>query len=221
MSRSAPIVPLIQQKDSLADQALEHLKAAIIAGDLEPDTLYTVNQFATLLGVSRTPVREALLRLVQQRLLIVDRNRGFRVPMITRADLDEIVDLRLMLETPAMGKVAAMRPQPTAALAAARAIFPALEESAEESSLLEFLSQDRAFHLTLIDALGNRRLTTMIGQLRDQMHLPGLRRMANSGTLKAAHVEHLALLEAIERGDSREAERINATHLERIRREWF
>ncbi len=219
-SAEQPLVPPIEKRVSLATQAYEHLKAAIIAGDLQPETLYTVNQFAMLLGVSRTPVREALLNLAQQGLLTMDRNRGFRILRMTQTDLDEIIDLRLMLEVPALEQVAALNPTPTAALAQARAIFTQLDEAAHISCLLDFLSFDRAFHLTLIGALGNHRLTTLVGELRDQMHLPGLRRMSEAGQLKAAHADHLGLLQAIETGDTAGARRIATAHLERIRTEW-
>lgn len=212
----APISPA----QSLATQAYEHIKAAIIAGEIRPDHLYSVQQFAQQLGVSRTPVREALLALARDGLLYMDRNRGFHLVTITQRDLDEVIDLRLLLEVPAMRQVAARDPLPTDVLKRARDIYPKLDAAAHSSDLLEFLSLDRSFHLTLLEGAGNRRLVSLVGDLRDHMHLPGLREMAAHGQLYRAHQDHLALLEALESGDADAAARIMTAHLERTRKEW-
>jgi DNA-binding GntR family transcriptional regulator len=213
---SAPLV----RPESLHVQAYEHIKAAIIAGEVEPDRLYSVNQFAAILGVSRTPVREALLLLEQQGILSMDRNRGFRVLPMTSADLAEIIDLRRLLEIPAMERLAALRPAPTETFLEARRIYADLQRAADEGQLLDFLALDRRFHLTLIGALGNARLTRLVGELRDHMHLPGLRRITESRQLHGAGLEHVALLGAIESGDASKAGAVMKAHLEHTQDDW-
>ena len=215
-----PVIAPIGAKQSLADLAYEHIKAAIVAGEVQPDHLYSVNQFALLLGVSRTPVREALLTLARQGLLQMDRNRGFRVMTVTQRDLDEVIDLRLMVEIPAVERIARMRKDSQETIDAAYAIYPRLQEAADSSDLLEFLSLDRLFHLTLVGGLKNNRLVSLVGELRDLMHLPGLRTMAANGQLYEAHRDHLDLLKAIDAGDDVLAGQIMVAHLERTRKEW-
>jgi DNA-binding GntR family transcriptional regulator len=215
-----PLMARIPKTTSLRVQAYEHIKAAIIAGDVEPERLYSVNQFAELLGVSRTPVREALLDLDRQGLLRMDRNRGFHVLPMTPVDLAEIIELRRFLEVPAIARLAALHPAPVEVFDRAREIYEALQREADEGNLLEFLTLDRRFHLALIDALGNSRLTRLVGELRDQMHLPGLRRLAAGGQLHESGREHLELLEALEAGDSVAAAAIMQAHLDRTQREW-
>lgn len=210
----------IEARQSLADLAYEHIKAAIVAGDVAPDHLYSVNQFAKLLGVSRTPVREALVMLARQGMLQMDRNRGFRVTPLTSQDLEEVIELRLMVEVPAVKRLASLTTDKAGAMHAARVLYPALDRAATSSDLLEFLRIDRMFHLALVGGLGNRRLETLVGELRDMMHLPGLRTLATHGRLLEAHHDHLELLEAIDRGDAELTGAIMTRHIEHTRNEW-
>lgn len=210
----------IAQESSFARQAYEHIKAAIIVGDIVPGKLYSVNQFATALGVSRTPVREALLMLAQEGMLVMERNRGFRMGTITVEELNEIVQLRKFLEVPAMELLAALQPAPIQAFTTASTIYADLQAAADEPDLLEFLRLDRLFHLTLLSALGNSRLTALVGDLRDRMYLPGLRALANGGQLHQSGKEHMALLKALENGEVEESGRIMLRHLERTQSEW-
>lgn len=210
----------ITHESSFATKAYEHIKAAIIVGDIVPGKLYSVNQFATALGVSRTPVREALLMLAQEGMLVMERNRGFRMGTITVEELNEIVQLREFLEVPAMELLAALKPAPLQAFTEARTIYTDLQAAADKPDLLEFLRLDRLFHLTLLSALGNNRLTTLVGDLRDRMYLPGLRALANGGQLHQSGQEHMALLIALENGDVEESGNIMLRHLKRTQSEW-
>jgi DNA-binding GntR family transcriptional regulator len=210
---------LIRQ-ENLHIQAYEYIKSAVIAGEIEPDTLYAVHQFATILGVSRTPVREALLLLVQEGLLTMDRNRGFRIRQLTGSDLSEIISLRRMLEIPAVETLASMTPAPVTAFAEARMLYDKLQEAADKGDFLQFLSLDRRFHLTLVGALGNSRLTRLVGELRDQMQLPGIRRLSISGELHTQGPEHLALLTAIQDANPGRAAAIMKSHLDRTQADW-
>ncbi len=215
-----PSMSPIPKRATLAEQAYDHIKAAIIAGEVEPGHLYSVSQFSTLLEVSRTPVREALLTLAADGLLTVHRNRGFQVVPVTTDDIHEIVDVRRLLEVPAVERLAKMDPQPTEMLAKAEELYPDLQKAADSGRVRDFLALDRRFHLTLIDAAGNRRMTSIIADLRDRMHLPGLRKLAESGSLHESGLDHLHLLEAIKARNPDEAARIMHLHLDRTVAEW-
>jgi DNA-binding GntR family transcriptional regulator len=98
---------------SMRQQIHSQIKAMLISGELAPGELCSVYQLAELFGVSRTPVREALLQLAREGLLQAERNRGFRVVVSSAHDLDEISEIRMLLEVPAMMKVARLEPRPT------------------------------------------------------------------------------------------------------------
>src|SRR6185369_10747857 len=85
---------------SLREQARKVIRGLIITGQMQPDQLYSVPRLATELGVSATPVREALLDLAREGLLEPVRNRGFRVVALTSTELKDIYAIRTMLEVP-------------------------------------------------------------------------------------------------------------------------
>jgi DNA-binding GntR family transcriptional regulator len=183
-----------------------------------PGTLYAVGPIARALGVSVTPVREALLDLAKEELVEIVRNRGFRVTTLYDHDLDELVDVRIMLEVPAMVRLAAFHPRPD--LAELRPLASHIETCAAAGDLVEFLAHDRDLHLQLLAMLGNRRLVEIVGRLRDQTRLYGLLRLAGSERLLESAREHDHLLSAIEAGDENLAGRLMTQHLRHTRGLW-
>src|SRR5262245_57785709 len=113
MPREQPAVglgPLTGPAESLADQAVAAIRAAVRDGTLLPGQLYSAYQVAGYLGVSRSPVREALMRLAEAGMVTFERNRGFRIVVPGAADIAEVFQLRLLLEVPAARRAAARPP---------------------------------------------------------------------------------------------------------------
>lgn len=203
---------------SLRQQAGEVLRASIVGGELEPGELYSATTLAERLGVSATPIREAMLDLAHAGLVEPVRNRGYRVLTPDEQDLDEISELRLMLEVPAMGMVVERACDRD--LAALDGVVDAIEARAAEGDLAGFLTVDRRFHLTLLELTGNHRLVRLVGQLRDQTRLQGLKPLAEAGRLTATANEHRAILEALQTREAGEAEALMRVHLEHTRGLW-
>jgi DNA-binding GntR family transcriptional regulator len=203
---------------SLREKAARRLKAGIVTGEIETGRLYTVGEFAERFGVSATPVREALGDLVGAGLVEVIRNRGFMVPKLTEHDLHEIFDLRLMLEVPAVAQVAGRLSE--ADRAKARELVDQGKEHARNGDLAAFFETNSAFHLTLLEALGNKRLLDIVGKLRDQARLTGLDSLHAADQMLTSAKEHEELLLAIERGDSEAARTLMSQHLEHMRGVW-
>jgi DNA-binding GntR family transcriptional regulator len=210
----------IAQPLNMRQQIHSQIKAMLISGELAPGELCSVYQLAEMFGVSRTPVREALLQLAREGLLQPERNRGFRVVVSSPHDLDNISEIRMLLEVPAMMKVANLEPPPTEQFERARVIYERMATAAKMRNLRKFIQADTEFHLHLISLTGNQRLTALLSDLRDHMHLPGLQRLAQSGGLVHSSNEHLQLLEALERGDPNAAADIARAHIGRTRAEW-
>ncbi|WP_245606186.1 GntR family transcriptional regulator, partial [Streptomyces himastatinicus] len=114
--------------------------------------------------MSITPVREAVMDLAHHGMVEVIRNRGFRVPVLGEHDLDEIFRIRTLLEAPAMADV--VQALDGAPVPQFRRLAEEITAAARDGDLAVFLDKDRQFHLGLLELLGNRRLVTMVAQLR-------------------------------------------------------
>ncbi len=203
---------------SLRDQARSVIRASIVAGQIEAGELHPVSYFAAQLGVSATPIREALFDLAGEGLIEVVRNRGFRVPLLSEHDLDELYELRLLVELSAVVRVAREHvPLDTVLL---RRLAGELKTQAHHRQLIEFLWTDRTFHLGVLAGLGNRRLTALVARLRDEARLHGIAGLARSGQLERTAAEHGELLDALESGDGDLVEARMRRHLRHTRGLW-
>jgi DNA-binding GntR family transcriptional regulator len=205
--------------DSFRAQAVRVLRGAIITGELEPGRVYSARALAERLGVSVTPVREAMVDLASEGLVTPVRNRGFKVTLLSPRDLDEILQLRMLVEVPIVGEVAA-RQITTAERERLRGICAEIEQCAGSGDLAGFLEADRRFHGRLVGLLGNERITLLVGQLRDQTRLYGLSRLVKEGLLQESAAEHAAILAAVASGDREQAERLTRRHLRHTRGIW-
>ncbi len=203
---------------SLRERARSVIRSSILTGQIAPGHVYTAGYFAKSLGVSATPIREALLDLANDGLVEFVRNRGFRIPLASEQDLDEIFELRLMLEVPSVGRLAGRLDDGTAQVCARYA--EKMVDCAQSRDLGGFLEADRLFHLKLLGALQNRLLVEIVGKLRDRTPLYALPHLAESGQLLAAAQEHNQILEAIVRGDKSDAVRQMSKHLRHTRGVW-
>ncbi|MCW2716362.1 GntR family transcriptional regulator [Pseudonocardia sp.] len=181
-------------------RVLDALRAAVISGELAPGTLHSVQTLATQLGVSRTPVREALIKLAQQGMVRFERNRGVRVLQTSVHDLEEVFALRLLLEVPATRR--ACQQIDAAGRKELRRLYRAMERAAEADDEFKLWENDRRFHRAVLEASGNTRLAAYVDGLRDTVLRRGVSTARSSRTLDDIVREHFAVLERIEAGDA-------------------
>jgi DNA-binding GntR family transcriptional regulator len=203
---------------SLREQAAQVIRASILANELEAGEIYSATVLAQRLGVSPTPVREAMLDLANGGLVEPVRNRGFRILTPDDRDLDEISELRLMLEPAAMRALCERATDEQ--LQELESVVAAIEDRADAADVAGFLVADREFHLGLLEILGNRRLVRLVAQLRDQTRLAGLSELAREGNLTASAREHRVILAALRQRDADAAERLMRRHLVHTRGIW-
>ncbi|MBS1868620.1 MAG: GntR family transcriptional regulator [Actinobacteria bacterium] len=204
-------------RTNLREEAGAVLRAGVLSGDLQPGEIYSASMLAQDMGVSATPVREALLDLAAAGLVEPVRNRGFRILTVAQDDLDEIIELRMMVEVPAMALVVERH---AADLDGLDPVVDELEAAARAGDLRRFMLADRAFHLKLLEATGNRRLVRVVEGLRDQTRLVGLKGIADAGKLLETALEHRPILEAVRAGDATRAQGLMMAHLSHARGEW-
>lgn len=204
--------------ESFRAQAVKILRAQIISGGLERGVLHSIGAIAEKLDVSITPVREALHDLAKDGLIEMRRNRGFIVRTPSSEELDEIDQIRTLLEVPAVRQITA------GALikdfAPHRQLCRRNRGFAIAQEWEAFVETDRQFHLGLLSALGNARLVEIVGTLRDQSRLLGLDQIAGSDTFDRSLQEHEDLLDAMQAGDPDRAAEIMSTHLRHVRGLW-
>lgn len=222
MSRpeAVPLRPAVV-RDSLRAQVADAVRAALVAGAMTPGEVYSAPQLAERFGVSVTPVREALLELVRDGLLVAVRNRGFRVADPSAAELDATSEVRLMLE-PAAAERAAQQPHQLRAAAAVdlREAARRVVEAAAAHDVVAHVRADRDFHALLLDLAGNAVLTETVLRLRDRSRLYGQAGDVPHGTLEHAAAEHYELLDLVAAGDGPGARAVMTEHVRHVRREW-
>jgi DNA-binding GntR family transcriptional regulator len=206
------------RRNTLRDQALTAIRHALVTGQIVPGVVYSAASLAAELGVSNSPVREAMLALVDDGLMEAVPNRGYRAVALTATDLAEIAQLRLFLEVPAAGLVAAAGVGDR--LSELEELVEIIEQTAADGDVAGNLDADRRFHLLLVEACGNRRLTDLVARLRDRTRLYNLRNLAESGALVASAAEHRPILAAIAGQDRATAEHLMRAHLAHITTDW-
>ncbi len=211
-------LPSIGERTSLRERVAESLRAALVSGRMAPGTTYSIPALAEQFGVSATPVREAMLDLVNEGIMSAVPNKGFRVVELSDAELDQITELRRLLEVPTVGDLAGAIDR--AALRRLRALADAVSDAARRGDVVGYVEADRELHLALLAEAGNPRLVEMVGRLRDQSRLYGLEQLAADGVLVDSAAEHMRLIDALESGDRRAAERVMAHHLDHVRGIW-
>ncbi|MDI2132055.1 GntR family transcriptional regulator [Yinghuangia seranimata] len=211
-------LPSVQEHRSLRDQVTHALRAALIAGELRPDVIYSAPTLAAQFRVSATPVREAMLDLAKEGLIEVVRNKGFRVTALSPRDLDEYTEIRSLIEVPMAVRIARTADQD--ALEALRPVAAAIVRAAEARDLIGYLEADRQFHLGLLSLGGNQRLVEVVGDLRKRSRLYGLNGLAARGALIASAREHEEILDLVIARDEAGVERAMSGHLGHIRSLW-
>lgn len=199
--------------ESLTSQVHRALSQAINAGELAPGSLHSVAKLADRLQVSRSPVREALISLVDQGMVAFERNRGVRVLQTTARDLEEVFSLRLLLEVPATFRAAQIIvPDDIERLGAA---LGSLESFTGAPSTLAHQEMDSGFHRVILEAAGNGRLVGIVDTLWSHQKMRGVSSAGRSRELADIHREHQAVFDRIEAGDPHGAAAAMREHLGR------
>lgn len=211
-------LPPLDIRPTVRGQIIDALRAALVAGQMEPGKIYSAPALATQFRVSATPVREAMLQLAKEGLVTTVRNRGFRIREPTERELDEITEIRLFLEVPATLRAAELAAPDD--LAQLRTIASQIVDAAAHKDLISYIEHDRSFHLALLNLAANDQLVSIVGELRDRSRLYGLAPLAERGELVDSAAEHLQLLELIGNGDRDGLERLLRLHIGHVRGSW-
>ena len=213
-----PSVRRLAQRENLRDSVANALRAAVISGELKPGEVYSAPTLGARFGVSATPVREAMLDLVREGLVISLRNKGFRVTEVSDEDLDNVAAVRQLIEPPTIRDVVPVIP--AADYPRLRRLAEDIVVAAQADDLIAYIEADRVFHVTLLAYSGNQKLVDVVSDLRSQTRLLGLTPLVESGRLLPSATEHHELMDLVEAGDGEGAEQLMRRHIGHVRGLW-
>ncbi len=196
----------------LRETVCEALRDAIKRGILEPGERLMEVQLAEELGISRTPVREAIRKLEQEGYVIMMPRRGTYVSSISVRDVKEIFEIRSALETLA-AVLATIRIEPEE-LDRLRALLTEIEGHIKNNDMDKIVATDVEFHGLLYQVSRNERLVAIISNLMEQLARFRTLSMSYPGRLQETLAEHRAMVEAIAAGDVDAARDAAERHME-------
>lgn len=201
-----------------AERALARLRELILDGDLRPGTRLGEVELADRLGVSRTPVREALTRLAAEGLVEVAPNRGARVATWTVAELEGVFDLRASLEPQLTGfAVARATAEDVEALSELAQQMLAVGTPGRDQDLDALVPLNRAFHDRLVAVAGHPALATALAAA---IHPPIVLRNFHTydeASLRRSLAHHAEIVAAVRAGDAAWAHAVMTAHISNAR----
>ena len=182
-------------------RAYREMRRRVLDGEMAPGTQYLEQELAAMLGMSRTPVREALIRLADERLVEVRPRHGARVMPVSIGDVSEIYELLAELEAAAARRLATHGASGDV-LAVLEAAQRQMETELKAGNRIGWFEGDRRFHATIVAAGGNARLTGMVQGLIDQSHCARLQTIAQYEITDASSRDHAEIVRAIRAKDA-------------------
>lgn len=200
----------------LGEDIFQTLRREILRADLTPGQRLIEEKTAARFAASRTPVREAFLKLEREGLVLRRARGGFVVGRVDLEDMEEIMDMRAVLEGHAAAR-AARRSTPELVEKLKQGLGR-YQEAMDKGDVETLIRANTDFHDLLYQASGSKRLKSMLEELRDyfyrfRKHILGLRGMS-----QRSHQDHVMMVEAIAGGDAVRAEELVREHISRARR---
>lgn len=196
----------------LRDVVFQTLRQAILRGELKPGERLMEIALANKLGVSRTPIREAIRKLELEGLVIMIPRRGAQVASITESDLNEVLEVRQGLETLAIrfacDRITSEQMQ---ALKKAKEKFERLHN---KGNLMELTEADVEFHEVIYQATHNQRMVQMLNNLREQMYRYRMEYLKDPKVIRDLIAEHEAIYQALKNRDKELAVKCVSEHIE-------
>jgi DNA-binding GntR family transcriptional regulator len=210
----------IKKPESLADQAYNLIRKDILTGTLAPNEELREEKFAMELGISRTPLREAIRRLATDGLVVLQTGKPAIVSSFTKEDALHQMEVRKLLETYNIEQVASLV-TPTF-INTLKDNLKLQKRAADKNDFHEFIDLDREFHLILANQNPNKKLREMIHTINTGVNRAFLI-LANTYPISAmeASVEHEDIVSALEEKDKVAATQAMLEHMDNIERRFL
>jgi len=199
---------------TLASQAYELIKRDLFEFRMLPGDEFTENDLVARLGVSRTPVRQALYRLEREGFVLLRQRSGWRVPPFDFERFEALYDVRIVLEQAAVIRLCSQQDVINNDQLSALKHFWVVSPDERLRSGNEMMEQDEAFHRSLVVAAGNPELAKIHRDVTDKTRIIRQLDFMTGHHIDATYVEHSAILHAIFARRTDEAARMLKSHIE-------
>ena len=201
----------VSPRNSLTERAYTEIRRRILENELSAGTQVLEQELAEMLEMSRTPVREAMVRLADEGMVEVRPRHGMRVLPISADDMREIYDVLTALESMAAERVAARGVSPEELRALRQAVVD-MDAALDADDLRTWAAADERFHLLLVEYCDNERLRALVSGYWDQSHRVRLVTLGLRPKPVDSNKDHAAVVDAIARGDAVAARRLHRQH---------
>ena len=193
----------------LRDVVFNTLREAILKGDLKPGERLMELQLASKLGVSRTPIREAIRMLEQEGLAVTPPRKGAEVAKMTLKDMEDVLEIRDALDELAV-RIACQKisDEQLKQLEDMKELF---EKSTQTGNVKKIAEADVTFHDVIYEATGNPKLVTLLNNLREQVYRYRVEYIKDPKNYPTLIAEHEAILESLKNRDVKNA--VEAMHV--------
>jgi DNA-binding GntR family transcriptional regulator len=199
---------------SRADDVYAQLKQDVAEFKLVPGDRFTENELSERLGVSRTPVRQALFRLQQEGYVEVLFRSGWRVLPFDFDQFEQLYDLRMVLETTAAQRLCTDGERVDRELLDALAAFWLVPVAERSTDMVEVSQRDEAFHCSLVAAAGNAEMARVHRDVTDRIRIIRRLDFTKQARIDATYDEHAKILKAIQRKRGDQAAMLLRAHIE-------
>jgi len=196
---------------SNTQRAYNELKRRILDNEMPAGYQALEQELAELLGMSRTPVREALIRLANEGMVEVRPRHGMRVLPISAQDMREIYDVLTSLESTA-AELVARNGLSQERLETLNGAVRDMDDALGADDMIAWAEADERFHALLVEYCGNERLRAMVRTCWDQAHRVRIATLRMRPKPLDSNKEHAEVVDAIARGDADAARRIHRNH---------
>ena len=196
----------------LRDVVFNTLRRAILKGELKPGERLMEIALADKLGVSRTPIREAIRKLELEGLVVMAPRKGAKVASITERDLNDVLEVRKGMEVLAISL--ACKRITGEELEKLESIERSFQSLIESGNLTELAEMDVKFHDTIYQATNNQRLEQLLNNLREQMYRYRMEYLKDIAVRRTLAEEHKAICEALRGRDESKAQNYVSVHID-------
>lgn len=183
----------------LQEEAYVHIKEQIVTGALQADQIYSETKMAAIIGISRTPMKDALVRLSQEKLIDILPSKGFRLHQMSQEDIWSTYQLRTAVEGFCVLHLAHMKDSPEGkrGIEMLKESITRMEELRLAAAIDEFWEEDLTFHRQLVESAGNSEFIQLFESYNYRMSVIAKRSFQSPNRREGALREHQAIVDAV------------------------